>query len=217
MLGNGLFITFEGGEASGKSTQARRLRARLVRSGCRVILLAEPGGTSLGLQVRRLVKFSPAEITPETELLLFLASRAQLVREVVRPALERGEVVVCDRYADSTLAYQGYGRELDVELVRRLNHFAMAGLAPHLTVLLDMPVEEAQRRRRPQTRDRFEGDDLDPEAKQTFHIRVREGYLALVKEEPERWLTVDARLPRVEITRRIWERVSLLLDRTAGG
>lgn len=202
----GLLITFEGGDGAGKSTQARRLRSRLARAGHSVRLAAEPGGTALGQRLRRLLKFSRHEITPQAELLLFLASRAQLTHEVILPALAEGAIVICDRYADSTAAYQGYGRGLDLESIHRLNAGATQGLRPHLTVLLDAPPEEALQRRAPEARDRMERGAA------SFRDRVREGYRELARNEPDRWLVVDARLPKAEVARRVWERVSPLLS-----
>jgi dTMP kinase len=147
-------------------------------------------------------------MSSETETLLFLAARAQLVQELLQPALAQGKVVVSDRYADSTLAYQGYGRGLDVDILRRLNSFATGGLGPRLTVLLDLSVEEAGRRRGPQPQDRFEAAGSDGAA---FHSRVRQGFLDLAQEEPERWLVVDATRSRREVARAVWERVAPLL------
>ena len=202
---HGLLITFEGGDGAGKSTQARRLRGRLARAGHCVRLVAEPGGTVLGKRLRRLLKFSRHEITPEAELLLFLASRAQLTQEIILPSLAQGAIVVCDRYADSTAAYQGYGRGLDLERIHRLNAGATQGLRPHLTVLMDVPPEEALQRRAPEALDRMERGAAE------FHVRVRQGYHEMARNEPGRWLVVDARLPKAEVARTIWERVSSLL------
>ena len=151
-----LFITFEGGEAAGKSTQVRLLSSFLRDAGRRVVTVAEPGSTALGARVRRLVKFGSMPIGPRAEALLFVAARAQLVEEIIAPALAEGDVVVSDRFGDSTLAYQGYGRGLDVDELRRLNESATGGLQPDLTVLLDMPVDVSLMRRRPRDRDRFE-------------------------------------------------------------
>ena len=201
----GLLITLEGGDGAGKSTQARRLRNRLARAGHSVRLVAEPGGTVLGQRLRRLLKFSRQEITPQAELLLFLASRAQLTQEVILPALAQGAIVICDRYADSTAAYQGYGRGLDLENIHRLNASATQRLRPSLTVLLDVHPEEGLQRRAPEARDRMERDVAG------FHARVREGYRELARNEPDRWLVVDAGLPRAEVARRVWERVEALL------
>ena len=201
----GLLITFEGGDGAGKSTQARRLRNRLARAGHPVRLVAEPGGTVLGQRLRRLLKFSRQEITPQAELLLFLASRAQLTQEIILPALAQGDIVICDRYADSTAAYQGYGRGLDLENIHRLNAGATQGLRPRLTVLLDAAPEEALQRRAPGARDRMERDAAE------FRARVRQGYGELARNEPDRWLIVDAGLPRAEVAREVWERVAPLL------
>ena len=194
-----LFITFEGGEGSGKSTQAGVLYRRLSKLGVPAILTHEPGGTPLGRQLRRWLK-GEGEIDAQTELLLFNASRAHLVSEVIRPALEKGTVVICDRFADSTTVYQGYGRGLDFALVEAVNNIATQGLRPDLTVLMDVHVEQGLARKG--LRDRFEREEA------AFHQRVRQGYLEMAKREPERWLVIDASLPRQEITRLIWERVS---------
>lgn len=209
-----LFITLEGGEAAGKSTQTRLIAAYLTRQGYKVTRVAEPGSTKLGSRVRRLVKYGPMAITPLAETMLFLAARTQLVEEVINPALGRGEAVVSDRFADSTLAYQGYGRGLDVADLRRLNDIATGGLTPDLTVLLDMPVEASVQRRKPRPADRFELElpgENDRASDQSFHEKVRQGFLALAQQAPEKWLVVDAGLPRREVSRLIRARVSDLL------
>jgi len=198
-----VFVTFEGGEASGKSTQAKLLAGALRRQGRSVVRVAEPGGTALGLRVRRIVKYAPLAISPTAEAFLFLAARSQLVEEVIRPALARGESVVCDRFADSTLAYQGHGRGLDMETLRQLNAVATGGLSPDLTVLLEMPVEEALRRRPTNAHDRFDAEQLEVGG---FHERVRQGFLALAGESPGRWMVVDATLPQGEVARWVRER-----------
>ena len=210
-----LFISIEGGDGTGKSTQARRLRRRLAGLGYPVTLLAEPGGTTLGRRLRRILKFSDAAIAPETEALLFAASRAQLVREQLLPTLARGDIVLCDRYADSTLAYQGYGRGLAIAELHRLNQLATGGLKPRLTVLLDLPVELGNPRLQGRVRDRFESEGShEGEPGVEFRTRVREGYLTLAGEEPERWAVVDAALPRGEVAAAIWQRVKPLVERT---
>jgi dTMP kinase len=202
-----LFITFEGGEGSGKSTQAKALYRRLCKLAVPALLTHDPGVTSLGRKVARLLKWAQdVEISPVAELLLFNTSRAQLVAEVIRPELESGKVVVCDRYADSTTAYQGYGRGLDLKMVASINKAGTLGLMPDLTVLLDMPVEGGLSRKGSR-RDRFEDED------QVFHQCVREGYLKLASEEPERWLVVDATKSKDVIAGVIWDRVSKLLPR----
>ena len=207
-----LFITFEGGEAAGKSTQVRVLSAFLRDAGRRVVAVAEPGSTALGARIRRLVKFGQMPIGPRAEALLFVAARAQLTEEVIAPALADGDVVVSDRFGDSTLAYQGYGRGLDVDELRRLNDAATGGLQPHLTVLLDLPVDVALMRRRPRDRDRFEAALAHADAADVaFHLHVREGFLALAQQEPERWLVVDATMPRREVALLVQERVTEMM------
>jgi len=201
-----LFITFEGGEGSGKTVQARTLYRKLTRLNVPVILLREPGGTPLGDRIARLLKWaSDTEISPFSELLLFNTSRTELVAEVIRPALANGEVVICDRYTDSTVVYQGYGRGLDLELIKRTNGTATGGLIPDLTVLLDVPVEEGFARKGVSARDRFEQEDV------TFHYKVRDGYIRLAQAEPERWLVVDGCQFRARIAQIILKRVSQLL------
>ena len=188
-----MFITFEGVEGAGKSTQARRLRDHLAAQGQRVLLVEEPGGTSLGRRLREIVKHAQTVILePRAEVLLFLASRAQLVEEVIRPALSADVIVLCDRFADSTYAYQCFGRGLELSSVRQANSFAVAGLAPDLTILLDLPPECGLLRKHsqePAAWDRFEQEGVD------FHRRVRDGYLELASQEPHRWFVVDACQP----------------------
>jgi dTMP kinase len=201
-----LFITFEGGEGSGKSAQARALYKRLSQSAISALLTHEPGGTPFGNKIGRWLKWTrDTDISPLTELLLFNASRAQLVGEVIRPNLEKGKFVICDRYADSTTAYQSYGRGLDLEMVEAINNTATQGLKPDLIALLDIPVEEGLARKRVKKQDRFEQEDV------AFHQRVREGYLKLAANEPQRWLVIDATQSKEEIEEIIWRRVSQLL------
>ena len=201
-----LFITFEGGEGCGKSVQSRRLYWRLEKAGIPVLLTHEPGVTDLGKRITRLLKWSnDVNISPIAELLLFNTSRAQLVEEVIRPGLQKGINVICDRYADSTTAYQGYGRLLDMETVAAANRAGTLGLVPDLTILLDMPVEKGLARKGDKARDRFEKESID------FHRRVREGYLKMAEAEPGRWLVIDGTLSRDNITAIIWEKVSKLL------
>jgi dTMP kinase len=160
------------------------------------------------------VKYGPMSITPLAETMLFLAARTQLVEEIITPALSRGEAVVSDRFADSTLAYQGYGRGLDIDDIRRLNNIATGGLTPDLTVLLDMPVGASVQRRAPRVDDRFEAElpgENDRAADQSFHEKVRQGFLALARQAPQRWLVIDAMLPRLEVSRLIKARVSDVL------
>ena len=205
------FITFEGGEGSGKTVQARALHRKLLQAAVPALLIYEPGGTPLGRRIGRWLKWGRvADMSPLSELLLFNASRAQLVRDVIEPNLKNGTVVICDRYTDSTVAYQGYARGLDMETVHSINSIATGGLCPDLTVLLDIPVEEGFARKKDRVQDRFEQEDM------AFHRRVREGYLALAAAEPEHWLVIDARQSRGEITRLVWPRVSRLLVEILG-
>ncbi len=204
-----LFITFEGGEGSGKSFQARALYRKLSRLAIPVVLTHEPGVTSLGKKIARWLKWGrDMGISPMAELLLFNVSRAQLATEVIKPDLESGKVVICDRYADSTTAYQSYGRELDLAMVKAVNDAVIQGLKPDLTVLLDVPVESGLARKRGKRQDRFEQEDI------AFHQRVRQGYLKLAANEPQRWLVIDASQPKAKIERIIWQKVSELLSRT---
>lgn len=202
-----LFITFEGGEGCGKSIQSRALFRWLLKQSIPTILIHEPGGTPLGEKVRRLLKRGKSEMSPLTELLLFNASRSQLVNDIIKPNLKQGKVVICDRFADSTIAYQGYGRGLDLKVVKELNHIATQGLKPDLTILLDVPAEIGLARKCKGSPDRFEREDLD------FHQRVREGFLKLADEEPERFLVVDGKQEREKIAGIIGKSVSKLLER----
>ena len=199
-----LFITFEGGEGCGKSTQARLLLKKLEQQGIPTILTREPGGTALGNKIRILLKRKQgSSISPQAELFLFAASRVQLVAELVRPALQEGKVVICDRFTYSTVVYQGYGRGLDLATVGMVNTMATGNLKPDLTILLDMPSEQGLERKR-SSRDRFELEDL------SFHDRVREGYLKMAAAEPDRWLLIDASLAKAKIAEIIWDKVRKL-------
>lgn len=201
-----LFITFEGGEGSGKSSQAEELRRWLSTQGIPAILTHEPGGTELGEKISDLVKWAQnTDISPMTELLLFNASRAQHVKEVIRPALYEGKAVICDRFDDSTTAYQSYGRGLDLKMVKKINTTATGGLRPNLTVLLDISVKDGLARKRGEKLDRFEKEDLD------FHRKVREGYLKLAGEELDRWLVIDAMQSKEKISEKIYETLKSLL------
>ncbi|HUT96940.1 MAG TPA: dTMP kinase [Dehalococcoidales bacterium] len=203
-----LFITFEGGEGGGKSVQAKALYRKLSRTAVPVLLTHEPGGTSFGRRIGRWLKWAKdTDISPLTELMLFNAARAQSVAEVINPALKSGKVVISDRYADSTTVYQGHGRGLDLGMVKSVNKAATQGLTPDLTVLLDAPVETCFARKGESRLDRFEQEAI------AFHNRVREGYLKLASEEPQRWLVVDASQSKAKITGIIWQKVSLLLAR----
>ncbi len=203
-----LFITFEGGEGSGKSLQAKALYRKLSKSAIPALLTHEPGGTAGGNRIGRWLKWAAVnDISPLAELLLFNASRAQLVSEVIRPNLKKGMVVICDRYADSTTAYQGYGRGLDLATVEVINNTATEGLEPDLTVLLDIPAAAGLARKRAGRRDRFEQGDI------AFHQRVAAGFHRLAADNPQRWLVIDAAQPKETITEIIWQRVSQLIRR----
>lgn len=183
-----MFITLEGPEGSGKSTQITRLAKRLEDLGYPVITTREPGGTSIGDQIRHvLVRMENKELHPRTEILLFLAARAQLVEQLIKPALQDGKIILCDRYGDSTLAYQGYGHGLDLEKLRQMLDFATDHLKPDLTILLDLDVKMGLMRKKAED----EWNRLDA-YEVLFHERVREGYQKLASEEPERWRIVDA-------------------------
>ena len=202
-----LFITFEGGEGSGKSTQARLLHQRLKGSDIPSLLTYEPGVTDLGEKINGILKWSQdINISPVAELLLFNASRAQLVSEVIKPALQNGTVVICDRYADSTTAYQGYGRGLDLCTVEAVNKTGMSGLFPDITFLLDIPVEQGLARKST-NEDRFEVESVD------FHKRIRDGYKKMVKAEPQRWCVINAADSKEKMAGIIWERVQSLLPK----
>jgi dTMP kinase len=197
------FITFEGSEGSGKSTQAERLSARLQRYSVPCILTREPGGTPIGESVRELLQFAPhnASMTPETELLLFEASRSQLVREVIKPALERGMCVIADRFFDSTTVYQGAARKLDREMIERLNGFAVSNCVPDITFVLDVDAATAESRMQhePRKADRMEQQPTE------FYERVREGYRRLAAHEPARIVLIDGSRDADKIETEIWE------------
>lgn len=213
MTKTGVFITFEGPEGGGKTTQIKLLAAWLRDQRYNVLLTREPGGTRIGDAVRAiLLNPDHTEMWPQTEILLFSAARAQLVGERIRPHLERGGVVLCDRFADSTLAYQGYGRQLDLAVLRSITAFATGGLVPDLTICPDLPVAEGLRRK--QGGDLAEWNRMERE-QQAFHQRVREGFLALAAAEPHRWLVVDALQPIDQIQTTIRHRVAQLLAERA--
>jgi dTMP kinase len=206
-VSHGVFITLEGGDGSGKTTQAELLHGWLADRGRTVLRTREPGGTEVGVEVREIVLHHRGDITPRAEALLYAADRAHHVATVVRPALERGEVVIQDRYIDSSVAYQGAGRVLDPEEVRGLSEWATEGLRPDLTILLDLNADAA-RGRLDEARTRY--DRLEAEASE-FHDRVRSAYLRLADAEPERFLVVDAERPVDEIAATIRARVAGLL------
>ena len=202
----GRFITFEGGEGCGKSTQVERLRKALEAEGIDVVPVREPGGTWLSEEIRRLIK-DQYEDAPcdRAELLLFLAARAQLVRNVIRPALEAGKWVVSDRFSDSTIAYQGYGRGLSLDVIRTANDFAYGGLRPDLTILLDvLPEVSASRRRLRESATSASADRIERESGE-FHERIRRGFAELAAAEPSRIVTVDANGSPDAVWGEIWK------------
>ncbi len=204
---SGLFITLEGGDGSGKSTQIAFIREWCEERGREVVQTFEPGGTDFGKEIREIVLHSRGHITPRSEALLYAADRAHNIATVVRPALERGAVVLQDRYLDSSVAYQGAGRVLDATEIRDLSLWAPEGLKPHVTILLDLDPAVSRDRLAAENKrfDRLESEALD------FHSRVRESYLDIAREEPERFLIVDATLPREEIRDRIFDRLGTLV------
>src|SRR5580698_9231675 len=208
-MGEGLFITFEGMDGSGKTTQMRRLAAHLRELGRVVLETAEPGGTPIGTKIRRILLDSAnGELCPQAELLLYFASRAQNVDEWIAPALQRGEVVLADRFTDSSLVYQGYGRGLGAESVMALDRIACRGLQPHLTLLVDIDAEtslaraHARNAAEPHCETRMDEQSIE------FHRRVYEAYHALAKREAGRVKVIDGRASIEEIERAVWAQVS---------
>ena len=202
------FLTFEGVEGSGKTTQIQLLLAWLRTRTDKVLHTREPGGTAIGDGIRAILLHPDhTEMVPEAEILLFSAARAQIVQQVIRPHLEQGWIVVCDRFADSTLAYQGYGHGLSLEALRQITAFATGGLTPDLTIYLDLDVDAGLQRKAqtPEEWNRMEAKEV------AFHRRVRDGYHALIAAEPERWLVVDAEQPVDVIQAQIRRRVSKML------
>lgn len=217
----GFFLSLEGAEGSGKSTQAEHLYHRLAAVGYQALLVHEPGSTPLGWVIRDLVK-SWKDMTSAAELALFIAARAELVKKVIMPELQRGTIIVADRYIDSTEAYQGYGRRLPLEIVRSLNNLATEGLKPDLTILLDIDPKEGLRRigkvqlslqESPPHFGRAdrEGERRFEEEPLAFHRRVRQGYLAVARKEPERVVVIDGALSREEVSGLIWGKVAALV------
>lgn len=207
-MARGVFISFEGSEGCGKSTQIQRLADRFRHAGHRVLMTREPGGTEIGEQLRHLLQHSKAgyAMAAETELLLFTASRAQLVREVITPALAEGTMVLADRFLDSTTVYQGVARRLDPAQVGVINNFAVGSVLPNATFVLDLDPQEARRRMSHRTlADRMESQP--PE----FYEAVRSGYLALARENPRRVHLLDGNEPIETLASRIWEHVATLL------
>lgn len=209
----GRFITFEGPEGGGKTTQAKRLLARLRAEGRDVLYTREPGGTPTGEAIREILQHDKTgePICDQAEVFLFAASRAQLVRTVILPALDRGAIVVCDRFADSTTAYQGYGRGFPVEQMLAINAFAINGAEPDVTLLLDVPISLGFERVTGRQRELFEHADRIEREAHAFHERVRNGYLELAQRWPERFRRVDATRAPDEVEAMIWEIVKGVL------
>ena len=202
----GLFVTFEGGEGSGKSTQMRRLEARLTARGHDCLVTREPGGTALGEQLRALALDVPTPPAALTEALMIVAARAELVAAVLRPAIAAGRIVLCDRYADSTLAYQGGGRGLDATLLETLNRAATSGVQPDLTLLFDLdPAQGLRRRAGGGPTNRLDRESIE------FHRRVRARYLELARSQPQRIVVLDAAAPEDDLEEEIWRAVSARL------
>jgi len=207
MSHKGLLIALEGIEGSGKSTQATQLLSRLEEHGKEIMLTREPGGTGIGEKIRGILQGSPGDddICSEAELLLFAASRSQLVREKIAPALERGVIVILDRFFDSTTAYQGAARGLDPEDVMRINRFAIGGYVPDLTLLLDLDVTDGLSRIQERHRDEGTSNDRIENEQLPFHERVRQGYLALAEKETGRFHIVDASMDIAAVGEEIWQ------------
>ena len=210
----GVFLTLEGPDGSGKTVHAERLRAAVAATGREAVLVREPGGTPAGERIRAILMDrheSSIDLTQRADALLFMAARAQLVETVIRPALDRGAVVISDRYLDSTLAYQGFGGQLGIEELRPVGRFATGALRPDVTLLFDVPVEIGLARKSDAETTRFEAHfDL------AYHQRVRAGYLALAAAEPDRWIVVDASAPEADVQEAARRALLEILDPGAG-
>ena len=210
-----LFITFEGVEGSGKTTQIQRLKKYFTQKGIPCKVTREPGGCPIGEKVRKiLLNPDHREMVPLSELLLYEAARAQHVKEVIEPFLKKGEVVLCDRFSDATIAYQGYGRKIDLRWIERLNHFSSRGIKPDVTFLLDCPSDVGLKRALQRNRtlkqereERFEREEIQ------FHRRVRKGYLAIAKKEPYRVKLIDTREDQEKVFEKIRKIVDNLIER----
>lgn len=208
-MDRGIFITFEGIDGSGKTTQLRLLAERLRATGRDVVEAVEPGGTAIGRQVRAIVLDGRnTNLTPRAELLLYFASRAQNVEEVIRPALREGKIVVCDRFTDSTLVYQGYGRGLGADVVMALHEIACEGLQPEITVFVDIDLDESLRRARDRNVSVASSETRIDDESREFHRAVRDAYLALAKREAHRFLVVDGTASVEEVAERVWKAVA---------
>ena len=208
-MNRGIFITFEGIDGSGKTTQLRMLAERLRQAGRDVVEAVEPGGTEIGRQIRAIVLDGRnTQLTPRAELLLYFASRAQNVEEVIRPALAAGQMVLCDRFTDSTLVYQGYGRGLGAEVVLTLHEVACQGLQPDLTVFVDIDLDESLARARGRNETNSSSETrLDDESRE-FHRVVRDAYLALAAREACRFIVIDGAASVDEVAERVWKEVA---------
>jgi dTMP kinase len=208
-MSRGVFITFEGSEGCGKSTQVQRLATRLEQAGVAVLVTREPGGTAIGEKIRDLLQFAPESfaMTPETEVLLFEASRSQLVRETIQPALEKGTVVISDRFFDSTTVYQGVARKLSPEIVETLNAFAIGATRPDLTFILDVDVATARARMLRRVRPAVVVDRMEQEPVE-FYERVCAGYRELAKREPDRVVLMEGSQSASEIEQQVWDTLS---------
>ena len=211
----GKLISFEGSEGSGKSTQIIRLAARLQKLKHDVVSVREPGGTEIGEQIRNIIVHNSKgeEMCAETELLLFTAARAQLVREIIAPAIVRGAIVLSDRYLDSSTVYQGIGRNLALDPVHQINRFAVGNVMPDITIVIDVPTEVSLARihqRASDVPDRMERENID------FYLKVREGYLVLARSMPERFTVVDGTKAEDAIEKKIWEAVSSRIKKCRG-
>jgi dTMP kinase len=202
-----MFITFEGCEGCGKTFQSRKISNYLAGVKIPLVSTSDPGGTQLGKELEHFMKQQPHDaISAEVELFLFNVCRIQLVKEVISPALQQGKIVLCDRFIDSTLAYQGYGRGIDLTTIKTLHNIATGGMKPDFTILLDIPVDRGLQRKHTKRRDRFEEEDL------SFHNKVRNGYLKMAAEEPERWFIVDGVQQAEDISEIIRNKIDSLLD-----
>jgi len=208
-MSRGIFITFEGIDGSGKTTQLRILAERMRQSGREIVEAVEPGGTEIGRQVRAIVLDGRnTQLTPRAELLLYFASRAQNVAEVIRPALEAGKTVLCDRFTDSTLVYQGQGRGLGADVVMTLHQIACDGLQPDLTVLVDIDLDESLARARGRNETEMSSETRLEDESREFHHAVREAYLALAAREKHRFVVVNGAASVEEVAERVWKEVS---------
>jgi dTMP kinase len=216
-MARGVFITFEGSEGCGKSTQVLRLAARLEQAGLRTVVTREPGGTAIGEKIRDLLQFAPESfaMTPETEVLLFEASRAQLVRETIQPALALGSVVISDRFFDSTTVYQGVARKLPAEIIETVNAFAVGEARPNMTFILEVDVETARARMLRRVRPVAVADRMEQEPIE-FYERVCQGYRDLAKQEPDRFVVIDGTQSIEAIETEIWTALTNRIPLLAG-